>query len=250
MIGHQAAEKRNVTLIAFDRPGIGLSEFRDYSSFDEVSEVLLEALGLLGISNFDIITVSGGTPYGVAFANRSVDRVGKLALISPFWNPSDDHIREMTFANRFLLSMGKRYPGLTRAAVGVLGWTWKTFPMFARAWFGAILPSVDRKILLRRSVAPIMNENLAQSLCLGAKGIVKEFTRMTDPWTLSASRVSVPARVWHGTADDYVPLAMARSLADDIPGGTLTLVEGGGHFMLVELLDEVFDWCIEGRTST
>ena len=41
--------------------------------------------------------------------------------------------------------------------------------------------------------------------------------------------VDVPVRLWHGDADSNVPLTGARRLAERLPNGRLTVLEGADH---------------------
>lgn len=248
MLGHLAATERKVSLLAFDRPGLGRSRTPVVTTVCDVTVRIIEALDVLQIQKVDIIAVSGGTPYGVSVASALKDRVGKCAFVSPLWDTGKkEHLQAMNFANRSLIRLGRSLPWLGRTVLTLMAWSWRSFPKLATAWFGFVLPPVDRKILKRKSVLPIMNHNLAEALVQGARGIVSEYSRFTEPrWQVDASEVSMPVRIWHGTQDDYVPLIMARSLAAQIPGASFILVEGGGHFMMVDLLSDVLDWCIEG----
>lgn len=45
--------------------------------------------------------------------------------------------------------------------------------------------------------------------------------------------VRVPVRMWHGDADENVPIEMARHLAVRVPGAELTVSAGEGHLSLV-----------------
>ena len=47
--------------------------------------------------------------------------------------------------------------------------------------------------------------------------------------------MTVPAHIWHGTADHNVPVAHARVIAARCPAARLHIVDGGGHLLLSQL---------------
>ena len=52
---------------------------------------------------------------------------------------------------------------------------------------------------------------------------------MGDPWRERLGEVGVPALVIHGTEDPLFPLAHGRTLADELPGAELLVLEQTGH---------------------
>ncbi len=53
--------------------------------------------------------------------------------------------------------------------------------------------------------------------------------------------VTQPTRVFHGTADDVVPVGAGRDLADGLPRGEFIALEGAGHLAHIERSREVND---------
>lgn len=61
-----------------------------------------------------------------------------------------------------------------------------------------------------------------------------------DAWEELAG-VGVPTLVVHGTADMLIPVENGRLLAERIPGAELVEIEGAGHMLQSDALDEVRD---------
>jgi pimeloyl-ACP methyl ester carboxylesterase len=48
---------------------------------------------------------------------------------------------------------------------------------------------------------------------------------------VDSAAVRCPVRLWYGEVDGVTPVAFGRWYAAHLPGATLTVVPGAGHFM-------------------
>src|SRR5262245_27054957 len=78
-----AARERRLRIVAPERAGYGLSDFRLQTSLTEAASDLEQCADALGLSRFALIGVSGGGPYAVAAAAAMPCRIALLALINP-----------------------------------------------------------------------------------------------------------------------------------------------------------------------
>jgi pimeloyl-ACP methyl ester carboxylesterase len=62
---------------------------------------------------------------------------------------------------------------------------------------------------------------------------------MARDWGFRLEDLAVPVDVWQGDADVNVPADHARRQAAAIPGATLHLQPGEGHFMALAHMEEV-----------
>jgi pimeloyl-ACP methyl ester carboxylesterase len=239
---HQAASARGLTIIALDRPGFGGSDWYEGRQFEDWAGDVELVANELGVQRFSILGVSGGTPTAVAAAGALPERVTSLVIVSgigPVVGGSS--LRGMNLANRAFLHLGITVPALARGGVWALGQVWRTFPRAVAVWFGALLPGVDRKIVTRKEVATILARNIKEALSQGVQGTVSEFALLASDWSHLLQKVTVPTRIWHGTADTYVPFCMGEALHRRIVGSTINKVMGGGHFMILDTIDQVLD---------
>ena len=65
----------------------------------------------------------------------------------------------------------------------------------------------------------------------GGRGMVEEYRAWVRPWGFDPEHVRAPVTVWHGDADELVPVSMGRELSERIPGAKLTVLEGESHFL-------------------
>src|SRR5262249_5159103 len=73
---------RGLRLIAPDRPGYGLSDFRRRGRYLDWPDDVAELMDSLGIKRFAALGVSGGGPFAAACAYRLGERVTRLAIVS------------------------------------------------------------------------------------------------------------------------------------------------------------------------
>jgi pimeloyl-ACP methyl ester carboxylesterase len=116
---------------------------------------------------------------------------------------------------------------------------WKKLPTLNQIWFGMQLPAYDRAALQSMSVAVPLRRSTIETFKGGVKGVVTDFQLLASRWEPLLSEVRVPTAIWHGDSDTYVPLAMGRILHERVSGSCLHVIEGGGHFMVVQNLGEI-----------
>ena len=79
----KAARERGLRIVAPERPGYGLSDYRRKDGLARAADDMSAFADALGLRRFAVIGVSGGGPYAVAAAAAMADRIALLALISP-----------------------------------------------------------------------------------------------------------------------------------------------------------------------
>ena len=68
-IADKTAQMRGIRLIAPERPGYGLSDYRPFTILAQIAEDLGAVADAYGLDRFAIIGVSGGAPFAVAAAS-------------------------------------------------------------------------------------------------------------------------------------------------------------------------------------
>ena len=241
-IAHREAQQRGITVVALDRPGFGGSEWYSGRRFEDWAGDVALVADHLGIAQFGILGVSGGTPTAVAAAALLQGRVSSLTIVSgmgPVMGPAS--LKGMNRVNRGLLSLGRRLPWLGQGILWMVATLWRVFPRIVMLWFGVLLPKVDRQVVARREVGVILTRNIREALSQGVRGAVSEFMLLTSDWSALLSRVRVPTTIWHGDADTYVPVTMGEVVHRGIQGSIFHKVVGGGHFMILDTMPEVLE---------
>jgi pimeloyl-ACP methyl ester carboxylesterase len=74
----------------------------------------------------------------------------------------------------------------------------------------------------------------------GPSGAIRDtILNYVRPWGFSVASLTVPVHLWHGDADAFVPVGVARYLAGRIPNARLIVYAGEGHAVDFRHIDEI-----------
>jgi pimeloyl-ACP methyl ester carboxylesterase len=232
-----AAARAGVRVIVVERPGFGRSDpmaGRRVSDWPRDLEAFADAHGL---DRFAIGGTSGGGPYIIAAAHALASRVTSATMVAcagPFSGSEHD----MAVPRRLFLALLRRSPGaaesMLRVAFGA------RHESFYRA-MSAGLSSSDARILARPDVWNLQLSSVREALRQGYGAFVHEVALAAEPWRVALESIDVPVRIFHGTEDRSTPITMARTLAARLPRATLEVVEGEGHFLLVDHASRILE---------
>ncbi len=196
----------------------------------------------LGLDDFSVIGISGGTPYALAVLHRLRFRVRTATLISgmgPMWLKGA--LEGMERRRRALLELGARFPRLALRAFQKASARFRQSPeglldRLIRTWCAA-----DQKVFTRKDVYDLFLRDLHQVFSdgNGAVGLSEELS-MYRYHGLSLRDIPCEKRVtlWHGLEDIIVPPAMGWKLARSLPKSEAHFVPGG-HFMAVDVAPQI-----------
>jgi pimeloyl-ACP methyl ester carboxylesterase len=231
------AKRTGLRIIAPNRPGVGMSEFiRRRSPVDAVADVE-DVARALGLDEFSVIGISGGTPYALAVLHHLRDRVRTATVISgmgPMWLRGA--LAGMESRRRAFLEIGARFPRLALRAFQKASTRFQESPEglldgLIRTWSAA-----DQKVFTRKDVYELFLRDLHQVFTEGngEAGLSHELS-MYRYCGFSLTDLPRDKRVtlWHGLEDIIVPPAMTWKMARSLPNSEAHLVPGG-HFMAVD----------------
>ena len=229
----EAARERGLRLIAPERPGYGLSDFRHASSLNDIAADVVALAEMLGVQRCAVIGVSGGGPHAVATACAMQDRVVLLALISPVGPVADcaDTIK-MSSMHEFIFLRFGRSSALCRAFFRSVGFLLRYAPDFARGILRRRVPPTDRTVFDRPDVLANLQVAVREGLRQGVEGAVQDLRLFTRSWELPVAELDVPAVLWQGSEDTIVPLEAAYYLARTLPNCGLDVIRNAGHYWI------------------
>ena len=88
----------------------------------------------------------------------------------------------------------------------------------------------------------LLTASYAEAVRQGPDGWIDDVAAFRKNWGFDLSSIRVPVRLWHGADDTFTPANHTRWLAGQIPGATLEVQPGVGHFAAVEILPEMLAW--------
>jgi len=239
---HEACVKRNVRLIAPDRPGSGLSTFQHNRCVLDWTADVLALLDQLKIHEFYMLGVGGGAAY----------------VLAGVWSVGRERLKGVSVVSGV-------YPGgcgmgfLRRSHVlsFVAPWTTGLGVMAVEGRMGrasrdpdpavferVLAREVDRlapaeQLVLRDATHwPVVVAMTRESFHNGSEGACWEARLQGDDWGfdlahLKAGAHGVPLTLWHGANDADCPAAMASKAHDAIRGSVLRMQPGEGHVSYV-----------------
>jgi pimeloyl-ACP methyl ester carboxylesterase len=228
-------ESRHVRLIAVDRPGLGLSDFQPNRRLRDWPQDVLSLADHLKIERFAILAYSLGGPYGLACAFAIPQRLAKVGIVSGaalFTVP--ELVKNINEGTRRFLTMPREKPWLSRlflwTALGVMP---RIAPGSFVAQANSLLPQPDRRIVVddpefQEGFLRMVREAMRQ----GTRGAFHESLLTITNWGFRLQEINTPVLLWHGEADQNIPVEMARFAASAIPQCDARFYPEEGHLSL------------------
>ncbi len=204
----QAATRGGWRLVAFDRPGHGLSSPHPGVPLTAIAADVADLADHLGFDRFSIMGYSGGAAFAVATAVELGSRVAVVGLVSP-WGPPDrpGAYDGVAWSERASDLLAGRAPVVTGMLFSGLGLLLRLAPgavarLLARRLEGAGWTEDRSGSLVPETVGPIR-----ESLRQGGAGPAQDLHQIVVPWGVDLGTVAAPVRVWHGDIDAGDPAA-------------------------------------------
>jgi pimeloyl-ACP methyl ester carboxylesterase len=239
-LADRAARERGVRLIAPERPGYGLSDYRHSESLAQIAEDLSAVADLYEVDRFAVIGVSGGGPYAVAAAAAMPDRISLLALVAPIGEVADAQLRLSRF-QRLLFRRLARRPWASRLFFGRLRLMVFRSPDTAYRWLMRRVRAADRELLARSGVRISLQAAMGEGLRPGVEGVAQDLRLCCSPWRLRFADIDVPAIIWQGSDDPVVPPEAAYALARALPNCRLDVIPAAGHYWVFSRFGLILD---------
>jgi pimeloyl-ACP methyl ester carboxylesterase len=223
-----------VRLVAPDRPGMGLSDFKPRRSIVDWAADVAELAGHLDLNRFAVLGVSGGGPYAAACAAALPGRLSAVLLVCSV-GPVDfpGATQRMVGPTRWLLRFARGAPWLARILAGpCLRALWGHGEQVMPHAIEARLPQPDRLALARPEIQQTLVASSREGFRPGLRGPAWDGLLFGQPWGFRFEAIRTPVWLWHGELDVIVPPAMGRHLAASIPHCRATFYPADGHFSL------------------
>lgn len=234
-VNEELLQRLNVRLIAADRPGMGLSDPQPNLRMTDWARDVVALADHLQIERFAILAYSLGGPYGLACAFEIPQRLTKVGILSGaalFTEP--DLVKNVNEGTRKFLTMPREKPWLARLFM----WTaLSVMPRIAPNRFVAqantLLPAPDRPIVIddpefQKGFIKMVREATRQ----GIGGAFHESLLTVTDWGFSLQELNAPVLLWHGEADQNIPVEMARYMESAIPNCEAKFYPNEGHLSL------------------
>ncbi|HRW08957.1 MAG TPA: alpha/beta hydrolase [Caldilineaceae bacterium] len=229
-----AATSHHIRLLAPDRPGFGLSDPHPERTFLSWAVDVAKFADALDIDRFAVMGLSGGAPHAAVVAHQLPQRVTAVALVSGLAPPNMPGQLQGMFLPLRLNFLAARYaPSLNRWFLGKMSHSYANPDKFLKMVKQG-MPNPDQILAEQRPEA--IRQFSAAAVESHRQGIAGDFTEWqlyVRPWGFHLNEISRPVALWYGAVDNFVPAAMGRYLAGQIPNSRLHIVPDGGHFSTI-----------------
>ena len=236
------AERRQLRLISYDRPGYGGSTPQPGRSTADCAGDVRAICEALGIERVAMWGHSGGGPHVLACAALLPDlvpAVASLASLAPYDAEGLDWLAGFSPAAveevRLMLNDYAGARALFRDdREKLLG----APPEQVAVDIQVYVPDADLALLTDEAIT------LQQSLAPGIEGTWDDCISQITPWGFDVSQISVPVLVLHGGQDRAVPFSHGQWLASHIPGTEAWFFEDEGHAIRESHIEDIHAWLV------
>jgi len=233
-VSEDLLQSLNVRLIAVDRPGMGLSDFQQNRQLLDFPRDVLALADHLGIERFSVLAYSLGGPYGLACAFAISERLHKVGIVSGaalFTEP--ELMTNINEGTRKFLTMPREKPFLSRLFLWMmLGVMPRVAPKKFIAGAVAVLPEADRAVVSDPEVQKGFINAMREAMRQGTRGGFHESLLSVTDYGFRLQEIQTPNLLWHGEADQNVPVAMARFVESAVPKCEAGFYQNEGHLSL------------------
>ena len=227
---HDAADA-GLRIVAFDRPGYGLSSPQPGRTIASVASDLSQVAAHLHIDQFLIVGVSTGGAYALATAANTRRRVlGVLlcgAMTDMSWAPA-----RATMHGPQVLAVWDA-PNRDAALAAATAAYGDGFKKLLDGGMGGVLAGSDAELFADPTWMSAAMRGFAAMSSHGLQGYVDDRIADGPGWTgFDVRNVECPVTILHGADDRLVDVMQARHTADLLPRARLAVIADAGHFSI------------------
>ena len=237
-------------LIGLDRPGFGGTRFVPKRTFNDWAEDMDEAADRLELERFALLSLSAGGMFALAYAARSPGRLDAVCLLSPS-APADMPGWRQSWRRdiRTLIGINHRAPALGRALLRANARGMRTESGAVKGFSRFLRSAADDETL--RAIPDAALRFAEEANRQGPAAFVEHSRRQLDwPLGFRLEDVTIPVTLFHGDADNLVPISHSRFIAEHLPDAVLEEVSGHGHAPTARVLTMIAEALTSERTGT
>lgn len=236
---NEAAKKIGARVISTDRPGMGLSTYKENRKLLDWPDDIVELADYLKIKKFSVVGVSGGGPYVASCVYKIPERIIKAGIVVGLAPVNiKGNLEGMSFQGRVGWANYHRFPVLrVMASLGAA----LQFKYFTKLGLLIAFPTKQDRELYSNAVKNKTGEesSVKEAFRQGIKGPATELKIYTDDWGLKVIDIKAKVYLWYGAKDKCVSLSMARYYKSQISNSELFIDEDGGHLARYNFEDKI-----------
>jgi pimeloyl-ACP methyl ester carboxylesterase len=245
-------ERLAVRLVAYDRPGYGLSDPHPGRTVADAADDVRAIADALGIESFAVMGRSGGAPHALACAALlpgRVSRVASLVGLAPHNAPDLDWLDGMVELNRQQYGAAMLGPRPLAEVIYPQVIAMRADPEHLARRLEREGSPADQEALRDPEYRATWVRSIQEAVGRSLDGWAADSLALTRPWGFDPGWIRVPTLLWHGTWDVFAPVTHARWLAGRIKGAVLSLCDDAGHLSAAEAQVHALRWLVDRDDS-
>ena len=221
------AARLNARIIAADRPGYGLSDFKRGRKLLDWPDDVIELANALQIERFAVLGISGGGPYALACAYKIPERLTTAVVacgMGPFEAPGAKEGTAMLLPGKFpmtrdlfLMLMAKGFKGNPDRFLSRMKDT---------------VGEPDKLLLSQPEIAQAFTCGMREAFRSGIRGASWDAVLYKRPWQYRVQDISMRIHLWHGALDTQVPESVGQYIASALPDCHANFLPDEAHISL------------------
>ncbi|MEL6348830.1 MAG: alpha/beta hydrolase [Myxococcota bacterium] len=234
LVFHDWAVENGVSIVAFDRPGLGDAPPRPGLTVRDIADDAVALADALGWDRFHVFGGSAGGPYTLAVAAAIPQRLDAVVILaSGGVDPANP--AASGWVDRAASVLSRRTPAILTAYFSMIQLGMR-LPGPLITGVARWIPSPDAAPLRHPRFVALFKAVNAAAFRQGTAGAIEDYRRLGSDWGFSVGDIRAPVTVIQGTKDASVPIRQAQHYAKTIPDAALHLAPGDGHFAAI------FNW--------
>lgn len=210
-------------IIVPERPGYRLSDVKIGRTFEDWCDDVEALADELGLNQFSIMDIFGGSPFALACAARMTEQMRKVAVICGIGPVSVIGQKGLSGEEKMCL----QGPDSAPAYIQQLAKMVDADPERFAAYYISSRSEMDRE-LISDDLVPVFKE-FAVEAARKVEGAVHDYVLYGQTWNLPLQEIHVPVAFWHSEADHPVPIHHAEYLANLVPNAQLHRLQDHDH---------------------
>ncbi|HEX8845264.1 MAG TPA: alpha/beta hydrolase [Pyrinomonadaceae bacterium] len=251
LISDEVWRRKNLRIIAPDRPGMGGSDYQPDRGFSDWPKDVTALADALGLERFSVIGNSGGGPYAAVCAAKVPERLHAAVIVSGGWRMDWPEARNnMPFVNRLVMILARRAPFILRLLLKAMGGSSPGEREKELAKLKPRVPQADYEAFAEPGRIEALHEMMRECMRQGTKGPAWDMRLYVREFDFRPDEVRMPLKWFHGEKDENSPIALARRVVAELPGAKLVTYEREAHLStLCNHVDEFAEALLNERAS-
>jgi pimeloyl-ACP methyl ester carboxylesterase len=243
----QLTVREKIRIIAFDRPGYGLSTYKSRKNIQDVNSDLNFLMNHLGIDKFGVLGWSGGGIFALAYMACFSHRVTCGIVVGTPDLPFDASIAHNTPFIKYVMKI---------PFLGAIAMHNMRRQVLKADSTEAFLQSIQGKQILHTcsnsdkiffsdpTCQMLMYQSIAEAFRQkdSIKTVFEEHMLFLKPWNLPFKNIVNKLQVWHGTEDKNCPIKNAYSISHRVECSDVKVFPSQGHFVLFCNLERLVEF--------